>query len=119
VGWKRSDRFFPRFFRPKPLASLLEEDQAFKAWYRNVLRGSYNTAATYLLRMGKRKKECRQGAQTTISSVSSSVARWTISRLPLKPVTMAAGLTSTSQIIRFRGLCDKIPSSFLNSKQKC
>jgi integrase len=34
-------------------AHLLEEDQAFKAWYRNVLRGSYNTAATYLLRMGK------------------------------------------------------------------
>ena len=34
-------------------AHLLEEDRGFNAWYRNVLRGSYNTGAWYLLRMGR------------------------------------------------------------------
>jgi len=32
---------------------LLEESQSFNAWYRNVLRGSYNTGAWYLPRMGR------------------------------------------------------------------
>jgi Protein of unknown function (DUF995) len=34
-------------------AHLLEEDRGFNAWYRNVLRGSYNTGAWYLLRIGR------------------------------------------------------------------
>ena len=31
---------------------LLKENPAFNAWYRNIPRGSYNTCAWYLLRMG-------------------------------------------------------------------
>ncbi len=34
-------------------AHLLEEDETFRAWYRNVLRGSYTTGSAYLLRMGR------------------------------------------------------------------
>ena len=32
---------------------LLEADPTFMAWYRNVLRGSYNTGSHYFLRMGR------------------------------------------------------------------
>jgi hypothetical protein len=34
-------------------AHLLEEDRRFNALYRKVFRGSYNTGAWYLLRIGR------------------------------------------------------------------
>jgi len=34
-------------------AHLLEEDDTFRAWYRNVLRASYTTGTVYLLRLGR------------------------------------------------------------------
>lgn len=34
-------------------AHLLEEDETFRAWYKNVVRGSLNTGKGYFLRMGR------------------------------------------------------------------
>lgn len=49
-------------------AHLLEEDQGFRAWYRNVLRGSYNTASSYLLRMGRL---CDELTHTTPAQIAA------------------------------------------------
>jgi len=46
---------------------LLDEDDTFRAWYRNVLRGSYATGSVYLLRLGRLCELCRVTPRTIAS----------------------------------------------------
>jgi hypothetical protein len=51
---------------------LLDEDDTFRAWYRNVLRGSYATGSVYLLRLGRLCELCRVTPRTIASRPSAS-----------------------------------------------
>jgi len=48
-------------------SNLLEEDDTFMAWHRNVLRGSYATGSVYLLRLGRLCELCRVTPKTIAS----------------------------------------------------
>ncbi len=54
--------------RESRYAHLLEEDETFRAWYRNVMRGSQNTGKSYLLRMGRL---CDDVARTTPAKIAA------------------------------------------------
>ena len=51
---------------------LLEEDSAFRAWYRNVLRGSLNTAAGYLLHLGRVCDEVARVSPAQIAAMNKA-----------------------------------------------
>ena len=51
---------------------LLEENSAFRAWYRNVLRGSLNTAAGYLLHLGRVCDEVARVSPAQIASMNKA-----------------------------------------------
>ena len=72
---------------------LLDEDDTFRAWYRNVLRGSYATGSVYLLRLGRLCELCRVTPRTMASMNKVELMTFATNAISELEATGISGIT--------------------------
>jgi hypothetical protein len=77
---------------------LLDEDDTFRAWYKNVLRGSYATGSVYLLRLGRLCELCGVTPRMIASMNKVELMTFATNAISELEVTGISGITIGSYL---------------------